>query len=74
MTMSPAGGPAPASPAERAARKPLLEARNISKYFGAVVANSASLTRATGTPSLRAAVCDPPTPAIQLPNLRRPRT
>jgi simple sugar transport system ATP-binding protein len=38
MTMSPAAGPAPASPGDGAARKPLLEARNISKYFGAVVA------------------------------------
>jgi simple sugar transport system ATP-binding protein len=37
--MSPAAGAAGSlSPAERAARKPLLEARNISKYFGAVVA------------------------------------
>src|SRR5258705_5833244 len=50
MTMSPAaGGPAPASPAERAARKPLLEARNISKYFGAVVAlEGVSLTVRSG--------------------------
>jgi simple sugar transport system ATP-binding protein len=50
MTMSPAaGGPAPASPAERAARKPLLEARDISKYFGAVVAlEGVSLTVRSG--------------------------
>jgi simple sugar transport system ATP-binding protein len=50
MTMSPhAGGPAPLSPAERASRKPLLEARNISKYFGAVVAlEGVSLTVRAG--------------------------
>jgi simple sugar transport system ATP-binding protein len=49
MTMSPAGGPGPASPAERAARNPLLEARNISKYFGAVVAlEGVSLTVRAG--------------------------
>ena len=36
----------------------------------AVAAKSEILTRATGTPRLRAAVADPPTPAIQLPNSR----
>ena len=40
----------------------------------AVSAKSRILTRATGTPRLRAAVADPPTPAIQLPNRVRPRT
>ena len=38
----------------------------------AVVANSVIFTRATGTPRLRAALGEPPTPAIQLPNRRRP--
>ena len=40
----------------------------------AVIANSAILTRATGTPRLRAAPADPPTPAIQFPKRVRPRT
>jgi simple sugar transport system ATP-binding protein len=50
MTMSPAaGGPAPSSTAERSARKPRREARNISKYFGAVVAlEGVSLTVRAG--------------------------
>src|SRR5436190_19210545 len=39
----------------------------------AVSANRLILTRATGTPRLRAAAGDPPTPEIQLPNLRRAR-
>ena len=39
----------------------------------AVNANSEILTRATGTPRLRAAVADPPAPAIQLPKRVRPR-
>ena len=39
----------------------------------AVPANSMILTRATGTPRLRAALAEPPTPVIQLPNLVRPR-
>jgi simple sugar transport system ATP-binding protein len=48
MTMSPAAT-SPATAAERAARKPLLEARNISKYFGAVVAlEGVSLTVRAG--------------------------
>ncbi|MBA2382476.1 MAG: sugar ABC transporter ATP-binding protein [Chloroflexi bacterium] len=48
--MSPAaGGPAPIPPAERPGRKPLLEARNISKYFGAVIAlEDVSLTVRAG--------------------------
>src|ERR1700693_2561749 len=40
----------------------------------AVDANSVILTRATGTRRLRAAPGEPPTPVIQLPNLRRPST
>jgi hypothetical protein len=40
----------------------------------AVDMNSAILTRATGTPRLRAAAGDPPTPLIQLPAFVRPRT
>ena len=39
----------------------------------AVSAKSEILTRATGTPRLRAAVAEPPTPAIQLPKRVRPR-
>ncbi len=39
----------------------------------AVPANSVILTRSTGTPRLRAALAEPPTPVIQLPNLVRPR-
>src|SRR6185312_10683758 len=38
----------------------------------AVNANNAILTRATGTPRLRAAAEEPPTPAIQLPKRVRP--
>ena len=38
MTMSSAQGSSPSVPPAGAARPPLLEARNISKYFGAVVA------------------------------------
>ena len=35
----------------------------------AVAANSVIFTRPTGTPRLRAALGEPPTPVIQLPNL-----
>jgi simple sugar transport system ATP-binding protein len=48
MTMSPAAATTPSGP-DRASRKPLLEARNISKYFGAVVAlEGVSLTVRSG--------------------------
>src|SRR4051794_1382948 len=40
----------------------------------AVRAKSVIFTRATGTPRLRAAFGDPPTPVIQLPNFRRDST